>query len=1627
MKKVRQNKRKREDLKRDLERIREDANDGDAEAQAKIPGLEQELAQLEIVYKLDSELRKKRARVLRHAEEHNPELLQDQKWIRSLGVNDSVPRELSTLGLWLTNAKREDFNTISELASKPGKSVLKVRDLNGREFVLKSFHLANEEWSSRFYRQAAALAQIKSAYIVRTQGVFMQDAHQGCTLMPFYSGGDLATWIRDNPHADLATRRRIAIENVFLAPGLSPVLGDFDGVQSHNVTLTQPLHATIKYMAPELRSGNVEKVESAVDLFSAGKVIADLFENTRVSDAIKNLISSLQSANPSKLPTALEALRHEAFQVDPVKQASCAICLDIYPVSEGVICADDHFTCKECLSRSVRAATQPNAHVNVLRDGSMCCVTPDCELLITGHAIASAVPEEDFAALLDIVRAPFERDAAAEQERQLRDRVDAALREHGLDPTTQNHIRAIQNEVLNVSCPHLRRVHKRRILIVQKIKSHGHWHTVRILRLPSVCRRSHTALASYTAIAALQQNLFSVSVSVCLTLVLDSVPAAALESDPGALPAPRPRARVMANMYNLIRNCDLAGVQRAVQDNPALLDATIPQSRCTPLMFAISSRPSRGQPGAAIIQWLIELGANLDLQDDKGWTALTYAVRNNQPDRAQLLVERGAKLDLKDNEGLTALIFACRNNQHTTAKLLIEGGANLDLQDANGWTALTWAYRNNQPNTAKLLVERGANLDLQDGDGWTALIYACRNNQPDTAKLLVERGAKLDLKDNEGFTALTYACRNKDLYTAQLLIERGADPNLQTNDGWTALMYFFGQPARSHQPYGQHYGRQYGQQYGQQNGHTFNGSNRDAALLLRFLKLCYAADVDLDLKNNEGNDVLAVVKRHFHRADVVAFLEFATMLEVARSVQGKLQEPRGIFAEQLLRKDPVSYFADFDMQQVFLRGKEQDLMALQEAVKTDSTKISERDETRRALVKGIRKALSGGVEGQLESILAAPGTKAVIDTCRSLWKEIFKTFVDADNAYAPVAFEDVQEATQAAMEAIKAWETRHDPSAARKCTEAAIDALDDRTKRLGIQATFFMTLRHPERTRGLAMELQNVQQALKLELSTLTDFDRMADAPLKEVRRALACTISFYTCTVKNEVSRLQKAVEDLDLSIERERILRHADKHFPELSQDTKWLESIGMAECVPQELIKLGIWLTDVTLEDFETLETLASKLGKSVLKVRDPDGQEFVLKIFHLVEQSWRSRFYRQVAALAQIKSAYVVRFQSAFLHGTSQGCILMPFYAGGDLAAWIRDNPHADVPTRTRIAIGLLSGLHDLHSRGYVHCDVKPENVFLTAGLWPVLGDFDGVQMQDMTMTQPMQSTFKYMAPELHNGNVKKVEPAVDMFSVGAILSELFNGSLASQNIRSLISNLTSANANKRPTALQAMRHPAFLAEPEEMGSCAICLETFPVSEGVSCSDKHFTCEECLSSSVRAATQPDAHVNVLRDGSMCCVTPDCELLISGRTIAAAVPDKDFAALLDIVRKHFERDAAFEQERQLQLRLDAALREHGLDPATQNHIRTIQNEILTMSCPRCSAAFVDFDGCCALKCGACPYRFFGQKNAVQQVWCRLRAQRLRDYMAHRIQYAQMRVNVQERLRPLLTPDIVGNDFSF
>ncbi len=96
-------------------------------------------------------------------------------------------------------------------------------------------------------------------------------------------------------------------------------------------------------------------------------------------------------------------------------------------------------------------------------------------------------------------------------------------------------------------------------------------------------------------------------------------------------------------------------------------------------------------------------------------------MKKNRTDIVALLINAGANLDIKDNYGDTAVIKAAMHSNTEIAKLLVENNANLDLQDNFGYTAIIYAVQRRNIDIVKALIEKGANLDIKNSAGRTVI------------------------------------------------------------------------------------------------------------------------------------------------------------------------------------------------------------------------------------------------------------------------------------------------------------------------------------------------------------------------------------------------------------------------------------------------------------------------------------------------------------------------------------------------------------------------------------------------------------------------------------------------------------------------------------------------------------------------------------------------------------------------------------------------------------------------------------------------------------------------------------------------------------------------------------------
>jgi len=112
---------------------------------------------------------------------------------------------------------------------------------------------------------------------------------------------------------------------------------------------------------------------------------------------------------------------------------------------------------------------------------------------------------------------------------------------------------------------------------------------------------------------------------------------------------------------------------------------------------AVTSGDSR------MVKMLLINGADPDIQDENGRTALILATENGDKAVVQMLLEKKAKLNVQDKDGRTALLLAAANGDKAVVELLLENGVDLSVQGSQ--MALRLAVENGDKEVVWLLAE----------------------------------------------------------------------------------------------------------------------------------------------------------------------------------------------------------------------------------------------------------------------------------------------------------------------------------------------------------------------------------------------------------------------------------------------------------------------------------------------------------------------------------------------------------------------------------------------------------------------------------------------------------------------------------------------------------------------------------------------------------------------------------------------------------------------------------------------------------------------------------------------------------------------------------------------------------
>jgi serine/threonine protein kinase len=178
-----------------------------------------------------------------------------------------------------------------------------------------------------------------------------------------------------------------------------------------------------------------------------------------------------------------------------------------------------------------------------------------------------------------------------------------------------------------------------------------------------------------------------------------------------------------------------------------------------------------------------------------------------------------------------------------------------------------------------------------------------------------------------------------------------------------------------------------------------------------------------------------------------------------------------------------------------------------------------------------------------------------------------------------------------------------------------------------------------------------------------------------------------------------------------------------------------------------------------------------GRAYL-VTNEKGKQLVIKTQFCPTREKLTEANQEALVLQQFKSEHLLEITDVFPEGAQELCLVINFCSGGTLADQVAQQN--SVEEVVRMIKELSKGLAVLHAKGYIHRDIKPDNIFLAdkETRKVVIGDMGLARKVDEN-TGFYASTFGhtlYKAPEIARSQFSWRS---DMWAVGCVLLELLS--------------------------------------------------------------------------------------------------------------------------------------------------------------------------------------------------------------------------------------------------------------
>jgi serine/threonine-protein kinase len=188
------------------------------------------------------------------------------------------------------------------------------------------------------------------------------------------------------------------------------------------------------------------------------------------------------------------------------------------------------------------------------------------------------------------------------------------------------------------------------------------------------------------------------------------------------------------------------------------------------------------------------------------------------------------------------------------------------------------------------------------------------------------------------------------------------------------------------------------------------------------------------------------------------------------------------------------------------------------------------------------------------------------------------------------------------------------------------------------------------------------------------------------------------------------------------------------------------------------------------YDVLEQLGEGAGSTIYLVQDPETRQiYALKHVKRIDPK-DIRFIEQMEAEFELsrqfthknlRRCYDLKISKTLLLKVTEAFMVMEYFEGKPLDAVPLHNMAEILDTFVQTA----EGLRAMHQMGYVHCDIKPNNILRNdAGAVKII-DF-GQSCRIGTVKERIQGTPDFIAPE--QVARRPISPQTDIFNLGATL-------------------------------------------------------------------------------------------------------------------------------------------------------------------------------------------------------------------------------------------------------------------